>query len=77
MYANFHSLYKKIQRNINDLPTLMLTPIDIVFDLLGSKLNPIYVVVDEYLKGISNKDDKSIHSTIHSNINYVTDRVSH
>ena len=58
--------------------TLMLTPVDVVIDLLTSKFNPLYVIADEYLQGRANRDDKRIHNIIHSNINYVTDQgVSH
>ena len=58
--------------------TLMLTPVDVVLDLLSSKFNPLYTFVDEYVQGRSNKYDKCIHSIINFNINYVTDQgVSH
>ena len=54
--------------------TLMLTPIDVVLDPPPSKLNPLYVIVDEYLQGRSNRYDKGIHNIIHYNINYMTDQ---
>ena len=58
--------------------TLMLMSVGVVLDLLTSKLNPLYVVVDECLQRRSNKYDKGIHSIIHSNINCVIDQgVSH
>ena len=58
--------------------TLMLTLVDFILDLLSSKFNPLYVIVDEYLPGRSNRDVKGIHIIIHSNINYVTNQgVSH
>ena len=57
---------------------LMLKSIYVVLDLLASKFNPLYVIVDEYLQGRSNGDNKSMHRIIHSNITCVTDQgVSH
>ena len=53
--------------------TLMLTPFGVIHVLLTSNLNPLYAVVEEYLQGRSNRNEKNIHSIIHSNINYMTD----
>ena len=67
-------MFKNAQRERESYLTLMLIVVDVILDLISSKFNPLYVVVDEYLQGRSNRDDEIIHSIIHSNINYMLDQ---
>ena len=53
---------------------MMLTSIGVALDLLTSKLNPLYAIVDEYMQRILNIDDKGIHNIIYSDIKYVTNQ---
>lgn len=55
-----------------------LTPmrlfLDVDLNLLTSKLDPPYYVVNEYLQERSNKDNKGKHSILHPNLNHMIDQ---
>jgi len=52
--------------------TFMLKFVCVVLNSLASKLNLLFIDVDEYMKGKSCGDSKCIHSKNHSNIKHIT-----
>jgi len=52
----------------------MLMPICVVLDYFASKLNLLFIIMDEYLKGKSCGDKKHIHRKNHSDINHITNQ---
>ena len=54
--------------------TLMLTSIGAALDSFASKLNLLFVIMDEYLQGKSRGDNKHIHRKNYFDINHITNQ---
>jgi len=54
--------------------TLMLTSICVIHDSSASKLNLIFIIMDEYLQLKSRGYNKHIHNKNHYDINHITNQ---